>query len=74
VALLVAATVTTSTFIVTRLSGDLATSIVGPSATSADIEAIRKASASISRDRASGILAARHPGGRAQEHRLRNGG
>lgn len=43
VAFLVAATVMTLAFILTRLSGDLATSIAGPSATQADIEAIRKA-------------------------------
>jgi len=42
VALLVAATVMTLAFILTRLSGDLATSIAGPNATAADIEAIRK--------------------------------
>ena len=43
VAFLVAATVMTLAFILTRLSGDLATSIAGPNATQADIEAIRKA-------------------------------
>ena len=43
VALLVAATVMTLAFILTRLSGDLATSIAGANATAADIEAIRKA-------------------------------
>ncbi len=43
VAILVAATVMTLAFILTRLSGDLATSIAGPNATAADIEAIRKA-------------------------------
>ena len=43
VALLVAATVMTLAFILTRLSGDLAISIAGPSATQADIETIRKA-------------------------------
>jgi len=43
VALLVAATVMTLAFVLTRLSGDLATSIAGPNATQADIEAIRKA-------------------------------
>src|SRR5258707_5216790 len=43
VALLVAATVMTLAFILTRLSGDLAISIAGPSATQADIEAVRKA-------------------------------
>ena len=43
VALLVAATVMTLAFVMTRLSGDLATSIAGPNATQADIDAIRKA-------------------------------
>mgnify|MGYP006182271391 CR=1 FL=1 len=43
VAFLVAATVMTLAFILTRLSGDLATSIAGPNATQADIDAIRKA-------------------------------
>jgi len=43
VALLVAATVMTLAFVMTRLSGDLAISIAGPNATQADIEAIRKA-------------------------------
>jgi peptide/nickel transport system permease protein len=43
VALLVAATVMTLAFVLTRLSGDLATSIAGPNATAADIAAIRKA-------------------------------
>jgi peptide/nickel transport system permease protein len=43
VALLVAATVMTLAFILTRLSGDLAISIAGPNATAADIEAVRKA-------------------------------
>jgi peptide/nickel transport system permease protein len=43
VALLVAATVMTLAFILTRLAGDLATSIAGSNATAADIEAIRKA-------------------------------
>jgi len=43
VALLVAATVMTLAFILTRLSGDLATSIAGPGATAADVIAIRKA-------------------------------
>ena len=43
VALLVAATVMTLAFILTRLSGDLAISIAGPNATEADIEAVRKA-------------------------------
>lgn len=43
VALLVAATVMTLAFLLTRLSGDLAISIAGPNATAADIEAVRKA-------------------------------
>ncbi len=43
VALLVAATVMVLAFILTRLSGDLATSIAGPGATAGDIVAIRKA-------------------------------
>ena len=43
VAVLVAATVMTLAFIMTRLSGDLAISIAGPNATQADIEAVRKA-------------------------------
>jgi len=43
VALLVAATVMTLAFVMTRLSGDLAISIAGPSATQADITAVRKA-------------------------------
>ncbi|MCC8431515.1 ABC transporter permease [Reyranella aquatilis] len=43
VALLVAATVMTLAFILTRLSGDLAISIAGPNATQTDIEAVRKA-------------------------------
>src|SRR3990167_6878818 len=43
VAFLVAATVMTLAFVLTRLSGDLATSIAGPNATQADIETIRKA-------------------------------
>jgi peptide/nickel transport system permease protein len=43
VALLVAATVMTLAFIMTRLSGDLATSIAGPNATQADIDAVRRA-------------------------------
>ena len=42
VALLVAATVMVLAFILTRLSGDLATSIAGPGATEADLIAIRK--------------------------------
>ncbi len=41
VALLVAATVMTLAFILTRLSGDLAISIAGPNATQEDIELIR---------------------------------
>jgi ABC-type dipeptide/oligopeptide/nickel transport system permease component len=43
VALLVAATVMTLAFVLTRLSGDLAISIAGPGATQADIDAVRKA-------------------------------
>lgn len=43
VALLVAATVMTLAFILTRLSGDLAISIAGPGATQADIESVRRA-------------------------------
>ena len=43
VAILVAATVMTLAFILTRLSGDLAISIAGPNATQADVEAVRKA-------------------------------
>ncbi|MSP75493.1 MAG: ABC transporter permease [Rhodospirillaceae bacterium] len=43
IAFLVTATVMTLAFILTRLSGDLATSIAGPNATQADIDAIRKA-------------------------------
>jgi len=43
VALLVAATVMTLAFVMTRLSGDLAISIAGPNATAADLVAIRKA-------------------------------
>ena len=43
VALLVAATVMTLAFILTRLSGDLATAIAGPNATQADVDAVRKA-------------------------------
>lgn len=43
VAFFVAATVMTLAFVLTRLSGDLATSIAGPNATQADIETIRKA-------------------------------
>jgi ABC-type dipeptide/oligopeptide/nickel transport system permease component len=41
--LLVAFTVMTLAFMLTRLSGDLAISIAGPSATQADVEIIRKA-------------------------------
>ena len=40
---LVALTVMTLAFMLTRLSGDLAISIAGPQATQADIEIIRKA-------------------------------
>lgn len=43
VALLVAATVMTLAFMLTRLSGDLAISIAGPGATQEDIEIVRKA-------------------------------
>ena len=43
VALLVAATVMTLAFVLTRLSGDLAVSIAGPNATQEDIELVRKA-------------------------------
>src|SRR5215468_11561962 len=43
VAILVAATVMTLAFILTRLSGDLAISIAGPNATQADVEAVRLA-------------------------------
>jgi ABC-type dipeptide/oligopeptide/nickel transport system permease component len=43
VALLVAMTVMVLAFVMTRLSGDLAISIAGPSATQADIDAVRKA-------------------------------
>src|SRR5437899_571572 len=43
VALLVAATVMTLAFALTRLSGDLAISIAGPNATQADVEAVRLA-------------------------------
>ena len=42
VAALVAATVMTLAFVLTRLSGDLAISIAGPNATQADVEAVRK--------------------------------
>jgi peptide/nickel transport system permease protein len=43
VALLVAATVLTLSFMLTRLSGDLAISIAGPNATQEDVELIRRA-------------------------------
>src|ERR1044072_4123682 len=43
VAILVALTVMTLAFMLTRLSGDLAISIAGPSATQADVEIVRKA-------------------------------
>ena len=43
VGLLVALTVMTLAFMLTRLSGDLAISIAGPSATQADVEIVRKA-------------------------------
>ena len=43
VALLVAATVLTLAFMLTRLSGDLAISIAGANATQADVEIVRKA-------------------------------
>src|SRR6185295_13601082 len=43
VGLLVALTVMILAFLLTRLSGDLAISIAGPSATQADIEIVRKA-------------------------------
>lgn len=43
VAVMVALTVMTLAFILTRLSGDLAISIAGPNATQADVEVIRKA-------------------------------
>ncbi|MBV8187856.1 MAG: ABC transporter permease [Alphaproteobacteria bacterium] len=43
VALLVAATVMTLAFVLTRLSGDLAISIAGPNATQADVDAVRRA-------------------------------
>jgi peptide/nickel transport system permease protein len=42
VALLVAATVMTLAFILTRLSGDLAIAIAGPNATQADVDIVRK--------------------------------
>jgi peptide/nickel transport system permease protein len=43
VALLVAATVTTVSFLLIRLSGDLAISIAGPNATLEDVDLIRRA-------------------------------
>ena len=43
VAFLVALTVLTLSFLLTRLSGDLAISIAGPNATQADVDAIRQA-------------------------------
>ncbi|MBW8267912.1 ABC transporter permease [Caldovatus aquaticus] len=43
VALLVAATVMTVSFLLTRLSGDLAISIAGPNATQQDVELVRRA-------------------------------
>ncbi len=43
VAVLVAATVLTLAFVLTRLSGDLAISIAGPNATQQDVDAVRKA-------------------------------
>ncbi|MBX6375380.1 MAG: ABC transporter permease, partial [Acetobacteraceae bacterium] len=43
VALLVAATVMTVSFLLTRLSGDLAISIAGPNATQQDVELVRHA-------------------------------
>ncbi len=43
VAVLVALTVLTLAFLLTRLSGDLAISIAGPNATAADVETIRQA-------------------------------
>ncbi|MFO1086710.1 MAG: ABC transporter permease [Reyranellaceae bacterium] len=43
VAALVAVTVMTLAFVLTRLSGDLAISIAGPNATQADVEVVRKA-------------------------------
>jgi peptide/nickel transport system permease protein len=42
-ALLVAATVSVISFVLLRLSGDLAAALAGPSASAADIEAVRKA-------------------------------
>ena len=43
IGVLVAFTVMTLAFLLTRLSGDLAVSIAGPSATQADVEIVRKA-------------------------------
>src|SRR5918998_5201662 len=43
VAVLVALTVLTLSFMLTRLSGDLAISIAGPNATQEDVETIRRA-------------------------------
>ena len=43
IGVLVALTVMTLAFMLTRLSGDLAVSIAGPSATQADVEIVRKA-------------------------------
>src|SRR5829696_10269860 len=43
IGVLVALTVMTLAFLLTRLSGDLAISIAGPSATQADVEIVRKA-------------------------------
>ena len=43
VAILVALTVLTLAFMLTRLSGDLAISIAGPNATQQDVELVRKA-------------------------------
>ena len=43
IGVLVAFTVMTLAFMLTRLSGDLAVSIAGPSATQADVEIVRKA-------------------------------
>ena len=43
IGVLVAVTVMTLAFLLTRLSGDLAVSIAGPAATQADVEIIRKA-------------------------------
>src|SRR6266516_1846106 len=43
IGVLVALTVMTLAFLLTRLSGDLAVSIAGPSATQADVEIVRKA-------------------------------